>query len=418
MDLVQLKERLQEIEHELIQIRRDLHAHPERGFEEYRTSQIIVKWLEDCGVMFRAGIAGTGVVGIIEGVNPGPTLGVRVDIDAVLVADKKEVPYASTVPGLAHACGHDVHTVIGLGLAKVLSERRDQLSGKVKLIFQASEELPRRASEHTYDVFTEPPVGIRGATLAIQEGVLENPKVDKLIGIHCWPGLRAGQIGYQYGATMAGTGNFHLAILGKGGHAATPHKTVDPMPIAGQIICALQTVVSRKVDPSYPLVLTIGTIKGGTRRSVITDRIDLTGTVRALDPVLLEQVVPEIMERLIKGIVEGNGASYVFEYGVDQPPVVNDDGLVRAAAASLKKTLGENAIELKEAPMTAEDFSFMARLVPAVYLKLGTSNQDERTHYPLHSPRFDVDESCIRWGILAITQFIYDLSEQSETEIG
>lgn len=412
MNIEIIKQKVNNIENELIKIRRDLHAHPEKGFEEYRTSEIVARWLNDCGVQVRTGVVGTGVVGIIEGKGPGPTIGVRVDIDGLSVPEKKEVEYASTVPGLSHACGHDVHTTIGMGVAKVLSELKGEFCGRVKLIFQASEELPMKVEGQVLDVYTEYPVGIRGANLAIEAGVLENPKVDRLLGIHCWPSLEVGKIGYQYGATMAGTGNFHIAILGKGGHAATPHRTVDPMPIVAEVIMALQTVVSRKVDPTYPLVLTIGTIKGGVRRSVITDRIDVAGTVRGLNTDVLEKEIPKHMEGIIKGITEGNGASYIFEYGVDEPPLVNDDRVVKETAISLKKILGENAVELKEAPMTAEDFSFLARLVPSIYMKLGTFNNNENTSYPLHNPKFDVDESCIGCGITGIVQTIFDYLEE------
>jgi amidohydrolase len=416
MDTKIIRKEINDIEEELIKIRRDFHAHPEKGFEEYRTSKIVAEWLKNCGIQTKTGVVGTGVVGLIEGKCPGPTIGIRVDIDGLSGPDKKEVEYASTVPGVSHACGHDVHTTIGMGAAKVISRLKDQFNGNVKLIFQASEELPKKVEGQVFDVYTEYPVGKRGGDLAIEEGVLEGPKVDRLLGIHCWPSLEAGKIGYQYGPAMAGTGNFHIAVLGKGGHAATPHKTVDPMPVTAEVIMALQTVISRKVDPTYPLVLTIGTIKGGTRRSVITDRIDLTGTVRGFDTDVLGKEVPMHMESLIKGICEGNGGSYIFEYGVDEPPVVNDDTVVRDTAISLKRVLGDNAVELKDAPMTAEDFSFMARVVPSIYMKLGTCNGSENTCYPLHNPKFDVDESCIACGVTGIVHTVFDFLEQNQID--
>ena len=409
-----IRRKVGELEAELIDLRRDLHRHPEKGFEEYRTSSIITKWLNGCADSVRDGVVGTGVVGVIEGKGPGPTAGLRVDIDALIIPDHKDVAYASRVPELCHACGHDVHTTIGLGVARTVSALRKEFRGALKIIFQPSEELPKPLAGQALDVYTEYPVGKRGADLAIEEGVLENPTVNRLLGIHCWPSLRAGRIGYQYGPAMAGTGNFHIAVLGKGGHAATPHKTVDPMPIMAEVILALQTVISRKTDPGYPLVLTIGTIKGGRRRSVITDRIDITGTVRGLDTNILEKEVPQYIERMVKGITEAHGADYICEYGVDEPPVINDREVVKETALSLRKILGDNAVELQEASMTAEDFSFMSRLIPSIYLKLGTSGDDERTRFPLHNPKFDVDESCIACGVSGITQVVVDFLEKGK----
>ena len=408
MDTKLIFERVKEIEGELIKIRRDFHSHPERGFEEYRTSEIIARWLKGCGMKVRTGVVGTGVVGLIEGKYPGPTIGVRVDIDALIGQDKKEVEYASKVPGLAHSCGHDVHTTVGMGVAKIISEIKDGLKGNVKIIFQASEELPMKVEGRELDVYTEYPVGKRGADLAIEAGVLEDPKVDRLLSVHCWPSLEVGKVGYQYGAAMAGTGNFHIAILGKSGHAATPHMTIDPMPIAGQLLMGLQTVISRKIDPKLPMVLTIGTIKGGTRRSVITDRVDITGTARGHDPDILENVIPLHMESLVKGICEGNGGNYIFEYGMDQPPVINDDLVVKETAISLRKALGDDAVELDDAPMTGDDFSYMARKVPSIYMKIGTKNDSVDTQYPLHNPLFNVDEKCISYGVVALVQTIID----------
>lgn len=415
MDINLILKEVSDIEQELIETRRDLHKHPEQGFLEFRTSKKISEWLEESGIETRKGIVGTGVVGIIRGQEEGPTIGLRVDIDALNTQDKKAVEYASTNPGLCHACGHDVHTTVGLGVAKVLSRLRKHIKGNVKLIFQASEELPRKVEGQVFDPYTEYPVGKRGADLAVEAGVLENPTVDRLIGVHCWPSLEVGKIGYQYGPAMAGTGNFHIAILGKTGHAATPHKTVDAITIAAQVVMALQTVISRKMDPSYQLVLTIGTIKGGIRRSVITDRVDMTGTVRGFNPELMATEIPMHMENLIKGIAEGNGGSYIFEYGLDQPPVVNDDEVVTDTAKSLRKILGDNAVELHDAPMTGEDFSFMSRLVPSVYLKLGTHNDDQKTCYPLHNPNFDVDEKAIACGVKGIVQTMFDYLDESRT---
>jgi len=407
-----IRRKVAELEGELIRIRRDLHRHPELGFEEHRTASVIAKWLNHCDVRVREGVVGTGVVGVIEGGRPGRTIGVRVDIDALNISDNKDVAYASSIPELCHACGHDVHTTIGLGVAKIVAELRSEFAGAVKLIFQPAEEVPKPLPGKERDVYTEYPKGQRAADLAIKEGVLEDPRLDRLLGIHCWPSLKAGQIGYEYGPAMAGNGNFHIAVLGRGGHAATPHRTIDPMPIMAEVILALQTIISRKTEPGSRLVVTIGTIHGGRRRSIISDRVDITGTVRGLDTTVLEKEVSHYIERMVKGITEAHGAGYICEYGLDIPPVINDDDVVRDTSISLRKILGNDAVELKEAPMTAEDFSYMARLVPSIYMKLGTANENESTRFPLHNPNFDVDEACIACGVRGILQVIFDFLEQ------
>ena len=395
--------RVGEIESRLIALRREFHSFPEIGFGEYQTSRKIVEWLSSDGEMeLSTGIAGTGVVALIRGVEPGPTIGLRVDIDALPVQDEKKCEYASKNPGLCHACGHDVHTSIGLGVAKVVSAMRKGMKGNVKIIFQPSEESPLIKQTQRPDPYSEFSVGRHAADLVIEAGVLENPRIDRLLGIHCWPSLNVGDIGYQYGAAMAAAGNFHFAVLGKGGHAARPHETIDAMTIAAQVILALQTVASRRVDPGCPFVLTIATIKGGTKRFNIADRIDLTGTVRCLDESLLRDDIPRYMEKIIKGVCEGNGGEYIFEYSQTCAAVVNDDAVVRDSVKALRGVAGVNAVELKDAPMTAEDFSSYSKKVPSLYLKLGTSGEDKSTRYPLHNPLFDVDERCIKTGVLGI----------------
>ena len=398
-----------ELESRLIALRREFHSFPEIGFGEHQTSRKIVEWLSsDRDVELSQGVAGTGVVALIRGARPGPTIGLRVDIDALPVRDEKKCEYASKNPGLCHACGHDVHTSIGLGVARVVSLMRKDMGGNVKIIFQPSEESPLIPQTQGSDPYKEFSVGKHAADLVIEAGALENPRIDRLLGVHCWPSLNVGDIGYQYGAAMAAAGNFHFAVLGKGGHAARPHETIDAMPIAAQAILALQTVASRRVDPGCPFVLTIATVKGGTKRFNVADRIDFTGTVRCLDESLLRDDIPRYMEKIIKGVCEGNGGEYIFEYSQTCAAVVNDDTVVRDSAKALRKLVGVNAVELKDAPMTAEDFSSYSQKVPSLYLKLGTSGEGKGTRYPLHNPLFDVDERCIKTGVLGIAAIALD----------
>jgi len=410
-----LYEKVDAIESQLIARRRELHARPEEGFKEFETSRLIVDWLRvSSDIEITSGVAGTGVIALIRGAKAGPTIGLRVDIDALAAQDEKRVEYASRNAGLCHACGHDVHTVIGLGVARVLAGMRAELKGNVKVIFQPSEESPRMDTTRDADPYREFTVGRHGADLVIEAGALQDPPVDRLLGVHCWPSLPVGQIGYEYGPAMAAAGNFHIVIRGRGGHAARPHQSIDAMPIAAQVILALQTLASRRIDPKCPFVLTIATIKGGTKRFSIADRIDMLGTARGFDEDLLREEVPRRMERLIKGICEGNEGDYEFEYSQSCPPVLNDDRVVRESVASLESIAGLRVVELDDAPMTADDFALYARAVPSLYLKLGTAGNEGDTQHPLHSPLFDVDERCIKIGVGGIGKIMLDFLGQGE----
>lgn len=402
-----------DIEPFLISVRRSIHAYPEEGFKEIRTSGIVRRVLEECGADIKDGIAGTGITGLIRGDRSGPVIGIRLDMDAIAVTDEKTVCYKSAVDGMTHACGHDVHTAVGLGLAKIIAVNRANFCGAVELIFQPAEEVPFEHTLTAFDKYREPPSGRRGAAMAVAAGVLANPDVDMLLGFHCWPELPSGTIGYQAGASMAGTGNFHLEITGSGGHAATPHLAVDPIVVAAQVIGALQTLASRRIKPGTPFVLTVGTIRGGVRRSVIARTVDMTGTVRSNDDEMLGRFIPDEMERLIKGITQASGATCSFNYAVDVPPVINNDALLQLTAQILKDQLGSAAVEMKEHCLTADDFAFMAQIVPSVYLKLGTGGPDSRTRHPLHSPFFDVDESCLLFGVKSFYNLICEIGRKN-----
>ncbi len=403
-----IRSRADALSERLIAFRRDLHMHPEHGFKEFETSKKIIAALSACpGIELETGlVCGTGVIATVRGGKSGPTIMMRADIDCVLAQDKKDAPYRSQTAGWSHSCGHDVHTAVALGTAMILAEARDQLRGTAKIFFQPSEDFPRIPEDRLpIDVYTEYPSFPRAGAIAVEEGILNG--VDRLFAYHCWPELKAGLVGFERGAAMGACANIHLAILGKGGHAATPHMTVDPIPVAAQVILALQTIVSRRRNPSETLVLTLGTIRGGTRRSVIGDRVDITGTVRGLDTAYLRDSVGAWLTDLVTGICKANGCEAVVEYAVDQPAVINNPDATKDSVAALRDIMpAGRVVELAGTPMTTEDFAFMAEKVPAVYLKLGTANDDPGTQYALHSPYFDVDERCIATGVAGAVKIV------------
>ena len=405
-----IEEKINAIEDYLIRLRRGIHACPEPGFKELQTAKTIVNWLKTCDdVEIATDVAGTGVVALVRGAHPGATIGLRVDIDALELQDEKQVPYASQNPGICHACGHDVHTAIGLGVVKVLSQLKAKLCGNVKVIFQPSEESPLMEKQaQDIDSFSEFATGKAAAQMVIEEGVLENPKVDRMLGIHCWPSLPVGTIGYQYGVAMASAANFHIAIHGKGAHAAKPNEALDPLPTVAQLILALQTLASRRVDPNEPFVLTVATVKGGSKRYTISSRVDLTGTVRASNEDAINHEIRRHMETMIKGICEGNENEYTFEYSDAFAPVINDADVVTDAIAALQGLDGIHTTELKDVALTVDDFACYSQLVPSFYIKLGTAGQDESTRYPLHSSLFNVDERCIKIGVLGLVKIVLD----------
>ena len=377
-----IESRLRELAPTLIERRRDLHRHPELAFQEHRTSAIVADWLEKLGIEVRTGVAKTGVVGRIRGRQKGKTrtIALRADMDALPILDAKTgiADYASTVPGRMHACGHDAHVTMALGAATVLSEMRDELAGDVVLIFQPAEE------------------GVGGAEPMIAEGALDG--VDFILGQHAMPLYPAGEIGVSYGAAMAAADFFTLRIHGTGGHGAYPHLAVDAIQIAAQVITTLQAVVARTVDPLQAAVVTIGTIHGGYNFNVIADVVEMKGTVRTLDPALRD-AIPARIEALVRGITEGFGARYDFEYQRHYPPVINHDeavGLLKTVAAEV---LGAEKVRLVAPSMGGEDFAYYLHQVPGCFYFVGCRHPhpiDEK--YNLHHPAFDIDEHVLTVG--------------------
>ncbi|WP_240762097.1 M20 metallopeptidase family protein [Paenibacillus thalictri] len=371
------------LKEQLIEWRRDLHRHPELGFEEHRTSAFVKERLHAMGISEIHTIAKTGVVALIRGNEDGPTVMLRADMDALPIQDEKTAGYASQVPGKAHLCGHDAHTTMLLGAAALLKER-GIARGSVKLIFQPAEE------------------GLAGAKAMVADGVLEQPKVDAVIGLHVYPSLTVGTIGICPGACTAFSDRFDLVIHGKGGHAAHPHQTVDAIAVTAQVITALQHIASRMTDPLSPIVVTIGKITGGYTRNVIAPSVTLEATVRTLDRAT-QAAVPGLVERIVKGVCDSFGASYSLNYWNGYPSVVNDAALIPLLEQTVSDVLGSTPLQLKPS-MGGEDFAYYAEQVPGLFFRLGVRNEEKGFVHPLHHPLFDLDEEALPIGSAMLAQ--------------
>ncbi|MCR8635656.1 M20 metallopeptidase family protein [Paenibacillus radicis (ex Xue et al. 2023)] len=373
----------QQLAEQLTDWRRDLHQHPELGFEEQRTSEFVKKKLGEMGISELKTIAQTGVVAVMHGEQDGPTIMLRADMDALPIQDEKEVSYASSIPGKAHLCGHDAHTTILLGAAALL-KKNGIPRGRVKLIFQPAEE------------------GLAGAKAMIADGVLEHPKVDAVIGLHVYPSLSVGTIGVCPGSCTAFSDRFDLVIHGRGGHAAHPHQAVDAVTVTAQVLTALQQIASRMTDPLSPVVVTVGKIAGGYTRNVIAPSVTLEGTVRTLDRET-QAAVPVLLEQIVNGICQSFGASYKLNYWNGYPSVVNDPSLIPLLEETAKDVLGQTTLKLKPS-MGGEDFSYYAEQVPGLFFRLGVRNEEKGFIHPLHHPLFDLDEDSLPVGSAMLAQ--------------
>lgn len=377
----QVRLTIRNIQPQLVTWRRQLHQRPELGFQERLTANFISQKLTAWGITHQTGIAGTGIVATIHGGRPGPVLGIRADMDALPIQELNTVDYRSLHDGTMHACGHDGHVAIALGTAYYLNQHRDSFAGTVKVIFQPAEEGPG------------------GAKPMIEAGVLQNPDVEAMIGLHLWNNLPLGTIGIRTGPMMAATELFRCTIQGKGGHGAIPHQTVDSIVVGAQIVNALQTIVSRNVDPLASAVVTIGEFHAGTALNVIADQAQINGTIRYFDKAY-SRFFPERLEQIIAGVCQSHGATYVLDYNPLYPPLVNDAAiaeLVRSVALSVVETAAGVVPECQT--MGGEDMSFFLEAVPGCYFFLGSANPAKGLAYPHHHPRFDFDESVLSMGV-------------------
>ena len=364
----------------MINLRETIHMYPEDGFSEFTTSKIIIEELEKLGIKVQKNVAKTGVVGLIEGKYPGKTVLLRADMDALKIQEQADVEYKSKIDGMMHACGHDGHVAGLLGAAMILNELKDNLHGNVKLVFQPAEERDG------------------GALPMIEEGVLENPKVDAAFAAHLWGYLNEGEVHLKEGPMMASPDIFNIKVIGKGGHGAVPQESIDPIVITCQIVNSLQTIVSRKINPLDPVVITCGRIQGGDCHNVIPNEVELEGTIRTFNEET-RNWVPKVMEDLIRGITTSQGAAYEFKYEPKYPALITDKYMTSFAKESLKKVVGEeNVFDLKEPNMGGEDFAYFAQKVPSAFIFVGIANNKSEPVIH-HNPYFKWDSKNV--GILA-----------------
>jgi amidohydrolase len=402
-----------EVEPRVIAWRRDLHQHPELSNREFRTAGLVADHLEALGIEVRREIAHTGVVGLLRGGMAGAVVALRADMDALPVTEEVDLPFASKVRttylgrevGVMHACGHDAHTAILLGVAEVLAAVRERIPGSVLFLFQPAEERP-------------PPGEEGGARLMIEEGAISNPRPEAIFALHVVPQYRAGEIAYRAGGAMASSDKLEIAVRGKQTHAAYPWLGVDPIAVASRIVLALQALPGRQMDARLPSVVSIGTIHGGVRYNIIPDEVELGGTIRTLD----QSIQPDLHRRIrttATKIAESAGASAEVNIKINYPVTFNDPQLTSRMEPTLRRVAGPDRL-VKGLPRTgAEDFAFFAQKAPGLYFWLGARSPDvaERDAAPNHSPLFRVDESALVLGVRAMANLAVDfLAEESATE--
>ena len=383
----------------LVETRRDFHMHPELSNREERTARVVAERLRALGFdEVKTGVARHGVVALLKGAKPGPCVAVRADMDALPINETLDVPYKSLVPGVKHACGHDAHTAVALGVAELLSRRREQICGSVKFLFQPAEEGA--------------PAGEKGgAKFMIEEGALENPRPLAIFGLHTTTELETGKIGYRAGPAQASADGITITIHGKMAHAATPHKGVDTILVAAECVSALQAIRSRRINTFEPIVLTLGTIHGGNRPNIIADEVKMEGTVRTYSEETRDRV-EQLMRETLAGITAAYGATYELKFTRATMVVVNDLKLVENTLPALRRAVG--ATNVVEAPqrMGAEDFSYYQRVVPGFFMRLGSGNKAKGIVADAHTPTFDIDEECLVVGVKAMADVVLDFLEQ------
>jgi amidohydrolase len=368
----------------VVELRREIHRHPELGFEEIRTQGLVERELDELGIEHRR-VAKTGVVGIIRGAKPGHVVGLRADMDALPITEKSGEPFSSEVPGKMHACGHDAHTAMLLGAARVLQGMRDQLQGTVVLLFQPAEEGPG------------------GAEPMINEGALDDPKVEAVAMLHVDHRLEPGQIGVTPGPVNASADEFYITVEGKGGHGAYPHTAADTIPAAAAMVTALQTIASRETDPLKSVVVTVGTISGGYRNNVIADEVKMSGTFRAHDPEI-RNGLEQRARRILNGVAAAYNVKAKLEVLYGYPPVVNNVTLAQNFRQYMR-TRSQLRVESPPPTMGAEDFAYFAQRVPGVHIRLGIRSEKARSMQSGHSPEFRIDEDALPVGVQTLVAF-------------
>ncbi len=396
---MELKQLVQSVENEVIELRRHLHQNPEVSGEEYETSKTIQQKLSEAGISYKTGYAKTGILGIIKGDKPGGTVALRADIDALPIQEENDIPYKSTIQNKMHACGHDAHTAMLIGTGKVLNQLKSELVGTILLVFQPAEE--------------NAPIG--GSQQMMDDGVFDEFIPDVIFGQHVWPDLPVGEVGVLHNEIMGASDRFKIRVKGSGGHASMPHQSNDAIIIANNLITQLQTIVSRNTDPIDSAVLTIGKIVGGYRYNVIADEVTLEGTIRTFKP-----EVKEMVKNRFYSIVDGIGKSFDAQMTIDYldgyPATVNTPEWADEVRNAARKILGENATPAVSPSLGGEDFSRFLKKYPGAFYWLGTSVEDAEPQYPLHDPRFKLNEKALTKGVDVMVQLTLDTLQKLKKE--
>lgn len=374
-------------------LRRDFHMHPELGFQEFRTAEIVARELTNLGYEVRTGIGQTGVVGLLKGVSPGPTLLLRFDMDALPIIEETNVPYKSQNHGVMHACGHDAHTAIGLSVAKILIDYREQLKGTIKLVFQPAEE------------------GLGGADAMLKDGVLEDPRPDFALALHVWNEKPVGWLGITAGPVMAASETFQIVIKGKGGHGAVPQLTIDPVLASAHIVTALQGIVSRNVAPLQSAVVSVTMIRGGEAFNVVPSTVELRGTIRSFQPDIRDLVL-----RRFKDIVSNVAMAMECEVEITlksiTPAVVNHELVTMRVQQVAANVLPESIIHKDHRTMGSEDMALFLKEIPGCFVFIGSANHEKSLDYAHHHPRFDIDERALINGVTLMTGAVLDFLQK------
>jgi amidohydrolase len=378
----------------LIDIRRDLHRIPELGFKEEKTSKYVIDYLKQEDLPVATGIAGTGVMATLSSGRPGPTLLIRADMDALPIAEATGLPFASQHDGVMHACGHDGHTAMALVTATLLNRLVQHIDGTVKFVFQPAEEGPG------------------GAKPMIAQGVMDDPRVDVALGCHIWPDIPEGTIGIRPGALLAAMFSFDITITGKGGHGAMPHQCVDALETGCQVVNALQRIVSRKMDPLSPSVVTVGRFQSGTAFNVIPETASLCGTARTFDKTIWKRW-PEIIETIVNGVCESMSAGYEIAFQQGYPPTINDPEMAARMTRIAKKVVGPQRVVVPEKTLGGEDMSFFLEKAPGCFFCLGAGTD---TFAGIHNPRFDFNEKILLTGVETYCRAAVDLLGKRPTD--
>lgn len=399
------------IQDRILDWRRDIHEHPELSNRETRTSALVAAHLRELGMEVQTGIAHTGVVGILRGARPGPVVALRADMDALPVTEESDLPFKSTVTaeylgkevGVMHACGHDAHTAILMGVAEALAKNRDQLPGSVKFIFQPAEEGP-------------PPGEEGGAILMLKEQVFENPKPDAIFGLHVIAGVPAGKITYRPGPLMASADWVYITVTGAQTHGAWPWRGIDPVITSAQIVTGLQNIVARQIDVSLqPAVVTVATINGGTRKNIIPDTVEMSGTIRTFDESMRSDIHRRV-EHISKAIAAANDAQVDVRVEKATAVTINDEKLTEMMLPTLRRVAGASNVSLQQRVMVAEDFSYFQQRAPGLFYFVGITppDQDPETAAPNHSPRFFIDESGVILGARSLAALAVDFLQNGK----